>query len=100
MSEIDTEYTNGVTSPPLPSQAGPSTPLAATSPRSSLDDAEVDIPQLKHELTVARQEKESLGNQYRSLLAKLTAMRQSLGEKLREDAVSASLLVKDILTKL
>jgi hypothetical protein len=32
-----------------------------------------------------------LSNQYRTLLGKLTAMRASLGEKLREDAVSLHL---------
>ena len=46
------------------------------------------VAELEEELAIARQEKETLGNQYRSLLAKLTAMRQSLGDKLREDAVS------------
>jgi hypothetical protein len=39
------------------------------------------------ELAVVRQEKEVLSGQYRGLLGKLTAMRSSLGEKLREDAV-------------
>lgn len=42
---------------------------------------------LEQELAVVRQEKEVLANQYRTLLGKLTAMRSSLGEKLREDAV-------------
>lgn len=42
---------------------------------------------LEEDLAATRQEKEVLGNQYRTLLGKLTAMRQSLGDKLREDAV-------------
>jgi hypothetical protein len=40
-----------------------------------------------------KQEKDVLGNQYRSLLGKLTTMRKSLGEKLREDAVCLVLTV-------
>ena len=87
MSGAISEQLNGASTPEPSNQAGPSTPLAATSPRSSLDDVESDLSHLRHELAIARQEKEVLGHQYRSLLGKLTAMRQSLGEKLREDAV-------------
>ena len=57
------------------------------SPRSSMDNNE-RMSRLEVELETTRQEKDALGAQYRSLLGKLTAMRQSLGEKLREDAVS------------
>ena len=46
------------------------------------------ISRLEEELENVRAEKETLGAQYRSLLGKLTGMRQSLGDKLREDAVS------------
>ncbi|ORY24667.1 hypothetical protein BCR39DRAFT_566528 [Naematelia encephala] len=64
----------------------PSLPAAASStPRSSLDHDE-RLAALEQELATTRQEKEVLSNQYRSLLGKLTAMRSSLGEKLREDA--------------
>lgn len=42
---------------------------------------------LEDDLETTRQEKEALGNQYRSLLGKLTAMRTTLGDKLKEDAV-------------
>jgi predicted nucleic acid-binding Zn-ribbon protein len=71
-------------------------------PRSSLHD---DVPesgrerisQLEQELALTRQEKEGLSNQYRTLLGKLTAMRQSLGDKLREDAV-CSILLWDAVT--
>ncbi|OXB38407.1 hypothetical protein LQV05_002773 [Cryptococcus neoformans] len=41
---------------------------------------------LENDLEATRQEKEALGNQYRSLLGKLTAMRTTLGDKLKEDA--------------
>jgi hypothetical protein len=67
-----------ILSPPLGSEG---------SPRSSIDHAE-RVSQLEAELALVRQEKDVLGNQYRTLLGKLTAMRTSLGEKLREDAVS------------
>ena len=79
----------------LPSSpdAGPSqSPRLASpdrSPRSSVDERTPAerIAQLEDDLATTRQEKEVLGNQYRTLLGKLTAMRASLGEKLREDAV-------------
>lgn len=45
---------------------------------------------LENDLEATRQEKEALGNQYRSLLGKLTAMRTTLGDKLKEDAVGFS----------
>ncbi|WVF70656.1 hypothetical protein IAT40_005449 [Kwoniella sp. CBS 6097] len=44
------------------------------------------IYQLEEELGNVRQEKEVLNGQYRGLLGKLTAMRTSLGDKLKEDA--------------
>jgi chromosome segregation ATPase len=45
------------------------------------------IEKLKRELEHERQEKENLAAQYRNLLAKLTTMRTSLGNKLQQDAV-------------
>lgn len=57
------------------------------SPRASLD-TDARANQLEQELQQVRQEKDVLSTQYRSLLGKLTAMRTSLGEKLKEDAVS------------
>jgi outer membrane murein-binding lipoprotein Lpp len=44
------------------------------------------IEKLKRELEREREEKEDLATQYRNLLAKLTTMRTSLGNKLRQDA--------------
>ncbi|KAL7423684.1 hypothetical protein Q5752_001266 [Cryptotrichosporon argae] len=65
----------------------------ADSPRASLDAAPgadlapaERVAVLEAELERTRAEKEAMGNQYRGLLGKLTAMRQSLGEKLKEDA--------------
>jgi len=78
----------GPSSPPPPAtetETG-SIPTGTEIPTSSTDDAS-RIAQLEDELEAVRGEKETLGNQYRALLGKLTAMRQSLGDKLREDAV-------------
>lgn len=95
---------NGGAVAPSSPDAGPSqSPRPSTSersPRSSLDaDADDATPQekiarLEDELATTRQEKEVLGNQYRSLLGKLTAMRTSLGDKLREDAASRPVYAK------
>ncbi|CAK9782195.1 hypothetical protein CC85DRAFT_325323 [Cutaneotrichosporon oleaginosum] len=63
--------------------AGPSA-LSPTSPRAS-----ADMPRFSgsgDELERVRAEKDHLSHQYRSLLGKLTAMRNTLGEKLKEDA--------------
>ena len=79
------------TSPPPPQ---PANLPPADSPEESTDNA-TRISQLEEELEVVRGEKESLGNQYRALLGKLTAMRQSLGDKLREDAVSLVIVYVD-----
>ncbi|WWD18135.1 hypothetical protein CI109_102584 [Kwoniella shandongensis] len=91
--------TNGtsVTSPVAgPSSTGSpsktrSPPLVSDgTPRSSTDNDSLPtherIARLENELAITRQEKETLGNQYRGLLGKLTAMRTTLGDKLREDA--------------
>lgn len=44
------------------------------------------LARLEQDLERTRAEKDQLATQYRSLLSKLTAMRQSLGDRLREDA--------------
>lgn len=49
---------------------------------------EVDVGAVLAELEQARAEKENALAQYQSLLAKLTAMRNTLGDKLKQDAVS------------
>jgi len=91
---------NGTTPQP---DAGPSTspppPPPADLPPTEQPDEPTDnasrINQLEEELEVVRGEKESLGNQYRALLGKLTTMRQSLGDKLREDAVGPIMVYQD-----
>lgn len=51
-------------------------------------DAESDpVAKLQRELDRTREEKDTLAAQYRNLLAKLTTMRTTLGNKLKQDAV-------------
>ena len=81
-----------------PSTSPPPAPPADLPPTDSPEESTDNtsrIIQLEEELEVVRGEKESLGNQYRALLGKLTAMRQSLGDKLREDAVSLVIVYTD-----
>jgi uncharacterized coiled-coil protein SlyX len=86
----------GMLSPPVSSTPLPGAHSSRSSidvPRPSLDgasagDIEGRIAELEQELAIARQEKDAMENQYRNLLGKLTAMRKSLGDKLKEDAVS------------
>ena len=64
------------------------------------EDQEQDrIQALESELAQTVREKEHLSTQYRTLLGKLQAMRNSLGEKLKEDAVSAFLCLVDLLIR-
>lgn len=52
------------------------------------EDVESDpIASLQQELERTKEEKETLAAQYRNLLAKLTTMRTTLGNKLKQDAV-------------
>ncbi|WRT65903.1 uncharacterized protein IL334_002854 [Kwoniella shivajii] len=50
------------------------------------DDPLKRISHLENELSSTRRENDKLSNQYRGLLGKLTAMRTTLGDKLKEDA--------------
>lgn len=45
------------------------------------------VQRLERELQRTREEKDTLATQYRNLLAKLTTMRTTLGNKLKQDAV-------------
>ncbi|THU80068.1 hypothetical protein K435DRAFT_696481 [Dendrothele bispora CBS 962.96] len=54
---------------------------------NSSDEEELDaVTKLQRELQHTREEKENLASQYNALLAKLTAMRTTLGNKLKQDA--------------
>lgn len=60
------------------------------------DDADQDpdmdpLERLERQLARERAEKEDLAAQYRNLLAKLTTMRTTLGNKLKQDAVCSPL---------
>lgn len=56
--------------------------------RALVDEEGLDpLEKLKRELEREREEKDNLAAQYRNLLAKLTTMRTSLGNKLQQDAV-------------
>ncbi|OCF56634.1 hypothetical protein L486_05487 [Kwoniella mangroviensis CBS 10435] len=50
------------------------------------DDPQERIVELEQELAAVRHENDKLSNQYKGLLGKLTAMRNTLGDKLKEDA--------------
>lgn len=56
------------------------------------DESDADIiSALKQELESTREEKDNLASQYRNLLSKLTTMRTTLGNKLKQDAVCSVL---------
>jgi hypothetical protein len=79
----------------------PSTGTGATSSGAAVngtaynyhgDDQVLDpLERLQRQLDHEREEKENLASQYRNLLAKLTTMRTTLGNKLKQDAVRAAL---------
>lgn len=72
---------NGLASPPITNGVNGKTHDA--------EDGDGDpIERLQRELERTRDEKEALATQYRNLLAKLTTMRTTLGNKLKQDAVS------------
>ena len=64
---------------------------------SSNDDEDLShldpVERLQRELERTREEKEALAAQYRNLLSKLTTMRTTLGNKLKQDAVRACFLL-------
>lgn len=53
-----------------------------------MDDGSDPIQRLRDELERTKEEKEALAAQYRNLLGKLTTMRTTLQNKLKQDAVS------------
>ena len=62
-----------------------------TSPGDEDDDSNFDpVAKLQRELERTREEKDTLAAQYRNLLAKLTTMRTTLGNKLKQDAVRSA----------
>ncbi|KAJ7359187.1 hypothetical protein DFH08DRAFT_405602 [Mycena albidolilacea] len=60
--------------------------LVNGSKKSDDDEPSDPVEKLQRELERTREEKETLAAQYRNLLAKLTTMRTTLGNKLKQDA--------------
>lgn len=71
------------------SSPSPTKGLNGVHPSDDDDDhADLDpVERLQRELDRTKEEKESLEAQYRNLLSKLTTMRTTLGNKLKQDAV-------------
>jgi hypothetical protein len=65
--------------------------LVNGSKKSDDDEPSDPVEKLQRELERTREEKETLAAQYRNLLAKLTTMRTTLGNKLKQDAVRDNL---------
>lgn len=81
--DSDRSYTS---SPPVHSNGANGNGLV--NGQQNNDDTSSDpIEKLQRELERTREEKETLATQYRNLLAKLTTMRTTLGNKLKQDAV-------------
>lgn len=66
-------------------------------PNGGDDDGDDPVNKLQRELDRTKEEKETLAAQYRNLLAKLTQMRTSLGNKLQQDAVREHINVYDAI---
>jgi hypothetical protein len=65
------------------------------------DDGDLDpVQKLQRELERTNEEKEQLATQYRALLAKLTTLRTTLGNKLKQDAVRLAIYQHFYITHL
>lgn len=81
---LDSER-NALGSPPI---GGPNGTLNGLRHNDDADTEGLDpFQKLERELERTNEEKEQLATQYRNLLAKLTTMRNTLGNKLKQDAV-------------
>ncbi|KAJ3974040.1 hypothetical protein EV361DRAFT_683478 [Lentinula raphanica] len=68
-------------------RSNPASPIHVNGNDQVAPDETLDpVERLQRELQRTREEKEALGTQYRNLLAKLTQMRTTLGNKLKQDA--------------
>ncbi|KAH7878685.1 uncharacterized protein C8R40DRAFT_782157 [Lentinula edodes] len=70
-------------------RSNPASPIHVNgngSAQAEPDESPDSIERLQRELQRTREEKEALATQYRNLLAKLTQMRTTLGNKLKQDA--------------
>jgi hypothetical protein len=92
-----TEQTDKVLSALRLSEDGGSTSPSSTVPngitvnghaKGAPEDGDVDpVTRLQRDLERTREEKETLAAQYRNLLSRLTTMKNTLGNKLKQDAV-------------
>lgn len=85
-------------------QSGLASPPITTLPKEinghspEFDPDASPLDKLRRELEQTQEEKEQLAAQYRNLLAKLTTMRNTLGNKLKQDAVCYKRRIDPIIT--
>ncbi len=84
---VDSERRTSVDGRPSIDSGSPVKYQNGHSVTNGVDSIEDPVERLQLELESTRGEKEALATQYRNLLAKLTQMRTSLGNKLQQDAV-------------
>ncbi|KAJ6473552.1 hypothetical protein C8R47DRAFT_987262 [Mycena vitilis] len=83
---LDSDRSN-TSSPPVHPHSNGANGHGLLNGKQNEDDLSSDpIEKLQRELERTREEKETLAAQYRNLLAKLTTMRTTLGNKLKQDA--------------
>jgi len=85
-SSMDSERSVDASRSPPPQQNG-SSDHASVSGATNGHESDDPLERLQQELDKSNKEKEALQTQYRNLLAKLTQMRNTLGNKLQQDAV-------------
>lgn len=86
---VDSERSAGTSPPPVLHNGVNG--HTATNGGDNTDEQEDRVTKLQRELDRTRQEKEALAAQYQTLLARLTQMRTTLGNKLKQDAVCEDL---------
>lgn len=89
-SSIDSERSVDTSKSPPPLKNGSSDHASADATANG-HESDDPLERLQQELDKSNKEKESLQTQYRNLLAKLTQMRNTLGNKLQQDAVRPSI---------
>ncbi|KAJ7185521.1 hypothetical protein C8R46DRAFT_982162 [Mycena filopes] len=81
---LDSDRSSSTSSPPVSN--GLNGHSLANGKQNDAEGPSDPVEQLQRELERTREEKETLAAQYRNLLAKLTTMRTTLGNKLKQDA--------------
>lgn len=80
----------GASSSPVNGHAAATTPTLQEDASNGAEASTLSRQSLMDELARAREERDGLESQYKGLLGKLTQMRSTLGDRLRQDAVSWS----------